>query len=54
MPIGTVFWMLMILAILAWLGALWWPAIPAWSGTALVFVLFALLGWKVFGPALRA
>lgn len=54
MQIGFLFWLLMILAALAYVGAIFWPAIPVWGGTVLFFVLFALLGWKVFGPALHS
>lgn len=54
MPIGLLFWILMILAVLAWIGAIFWPVVPVWSSTVVVFVLLALLGWKVFGPALTA
>lgn len=46
MTLGIAFWVLMLL----WL-VLWWVHPP--YSTLVVFVLFALLGWKVFGPALR-
>jgi len=31
----------------------WVGAFGPWGGAVLVFVLFALLGWKVFGPPLH-
>lgn len=50
MPLGLAFWILMLL----WLvGGLWqnWPNWQGWAvGTILQFLLFALLGWHVFGP----
>ncbi len=56
MPIGMIFWMLMILWFV--FGLYWhWPASSASGAPAigpignhfLVFVLFFLVGWKVFG-----
>ncbi|MES2367487.1 MAG: hypothetical protein V4563_16545 [Pseudomonadota bacterium] len=55
MGLDLLFWMLMII----WLifGGLAWyePAAPHWRGgyNLLNFVLFAILGWKVFGAAIR-
>lgn len=55
MQIGMLFWLLMILSVLGWLGAFfWWPQYVGISGIVMLFVLVGLLGWKVFGPALRA
>lgn len=58
MYIGTIFWMLMILAFV--LGVfIYWPTdghTIFWGGAGMSlfqFVLFALLGWKVFGPAVK-
>ncbi len=57
MPIGTIFWVLMIIwAVfgLAWnsnpsmLGS--WGWFPNWF---LLFVLFAILGWHSFGPVVH-
>lgn len=51
---GTVFWVLMILwfilALAGYFGVRWSLA----GNSALTFVLFGLLGWKVFGPAIKA
>lgn len=56
MPIGLLFWLLMVLWLV--LGAVWiWPRDPehryAFGGSLLLWVLLALLGWKVFGFALQ-
>lgn len=55
---GTVFWVLMILwFILALAGYFGDGVLVRWSlagNSALTFVLFGLLGWKVFGPAIKA
>jgi hypothetical protein len=59
MPIGYIFWTLMILWFVF---GLYWnrpgPANPGatWGdmgGHFLQFVLFALLGWHVFGPVVK-
>lgn len=53
---GLLFWFLMILWFIF---GLWsaWPLGPNSyafvGGNVLLFVLLALLGWKVFGPVLR-
>jgi len=54
---GLLFWILMILWFLSVVGL---PLVPAaaqpygaFVSTLLLFVLFALLGWDVYGPALR-
>ena len=57
MPIGILFWVLMIIWALfgfAWnsnpsmLGS--WGWLPNWF---LLFVLFAILGWNAFGPVIH-
>jgi hypothetical protein len=51
MPIGMIFWMLMII----WaLFGLWWNSNPGaawgqWGNHLLLFVLFFILGWHAFG-----
>jgi hypothetical protein len=54
MNIGLLFWVLMILTVVFSLFTAPRPfnAI-SWGGSLLVFVLLALLGWRVFGPALH-
>lgn len=55
MTLSLLFWLLMLL----WaVFGLWWPnrATPLAAflpGNLLLFVLIAMLGWKVFGPAIR-
>lgn len=54
MSIGLLFWVLMILALVFgpwpyWGSNAYRPAI----GNILLFVVIALLGWQVFGPALH-
>jgi hypothetical protein len=52
MPMGILFWVLMILWLIFgfWSGAGSWVA---YGSTLLVFILFLLLGWKTFGPPLQ-
>lgn len=54
---GLIFWILMLLWLLAILGALWWPMhanhIHA-GGSVLLFLLLGLLGWDTYGPAVRS
>lgn len=53
MSIGIIFWVIMIV----WLVFGFWrnsANIGAWVPGALIeFILFALLGWAVFGPAIH-
>jgi len=60
MSLGLAFWIIMLLWLV--LGVFWaWPtptAYPyhAWlplGSTLLLFILFLLVGWKVFGPPLH-
>jgi hypothetical protein len=62
MTLGLAFWILMLLWLV--LGFWWaWPAAGvgsptyhAWfpfGGTLLIFALFFLVGWKVFGPPIH-
>ena len=57
MPIGILFWVLMILWLLF---GLWWNAdqfktgnYGLFGGNLLLFILLGLLGWRVFGPVLQ-
>lgn len=57
MPIGILFWVLMVLWF--FFGLYWsWPSggspnMTVVGGNLLLFVLLALLGWRVFGPVLQ-
>jgi hypothetical protein len=59
MPAGMIFWMLMILWAIFGVGVVSAP--PDWSWRRqliggwglLAFVLFALLGWKLFGSVVQ-
>jgi hypothetical protein len=57
MTFGLLFWILMILWVIYGFGYRSSPtAFGAWGWAGdwlLLFVLFALLGWRVFGPALH-
>lgn len=57
MPIGILFWVLMILWLLF---GFWWNSddfktgkFGNFGGSLLLFVLLALLGWRAFGPPLQ-
>ena len=57
MPIGILFWVLMILWLLF---GLWWNGdqfktgnYGLFGGNLLLFILLGLLGWRVFGPVLQ-
>jgi len=55
MPLSTFYWLLMVLSFLGsgYLG-IWGPAEGRWFGgwAFIAFLLFFLLGLKVFGPVL--
>lgn len=53
MNIGLLFWILMVLTLVF---SLWssWPLDRKSGPSLLVFVLLALLGWRVFGPVLHS
>lgn len=52
MSLAFVFWLIMLLAILFG-GYHSWGLWPLFGGNFLVWVLLALLGWKVFGPPIH-
>lgn len=54
MDMGLLFWIIMILCVISAIGG-WvgWPGPWIYANSVVVLVLFGLLGWKVFGPALR-
>ncbi len=45
MPIGFIFWLIMIIGLILCLIGYG----PVWAVPLVLFVLLALLGWKVFG-----
>ncbi len=49
---GLLFWIIMLLVLI---GALWfsYPNYGLMGMSAVVWILLALLGWKVFGPPIR-
>lgn len=57
MSMGLVFWILMLIWLIFGLGLQfgWFgpnQTYAVWGNTLLLFILFVLLGWKVFGPAI--
>ena len=57
MPLGLMFWIIMFLWLILgfWL---YWPGRPtqpygAVGNTLMLFILFLLLGWRVFGAPLQ-
>jgi uncharacterized RDD family membrane protein YckC len=52
MPIGLIFWVLMLLWILAVIGRRWGGPNMPWAepaGDLIILILFFLLGWHDFG-----
>lgn len=52
MPIGLLFWILMVLWFFSWVGSAWASAQWPWAihvSSLLFFVLLFLLGWHSFG-----
>lgn len=51
---GFWFWLLMILWVLSvFFGTRLFPEYALYASTGLLLVLFALLGWQVFGPPIK-
>jgi hypothetical protein len=55
MSFGLVYWIIMLLWLFGVLWAAWGPAYPWWhtANGLVLFVLFLLLGWKVFGAPIH-
>lgn len=52
MPIGLIFWVIMLLWIIAVFGGRFVPNSPPWfapAGDVIILILFFLLGWHDFG-----
>ncbi len=52
MPIGILFWVLMVLWALFGFGVIVLAGAP-WGGNLLLFILLFLLGWRCFGFIVR-
>jgi hypothetical protein len=57
MPMGILFWVIYIVALLAAGWAYYEPAQPMWfrraGGYFVLWLLVGILGWQVFGPAVK-
>jgi len=57
MPAGLLFWIIMLIWILAGLWSDYTPGQPypfkRLPGNLMTFVLFLVIGWKVFGPPIQ-
>jgi uncharacterized membrane protein len=57
MPIGILFWVLMVISLFFSVWSNYTPGQPFpvrnWGGGLLVFILLAILGWKVFGSIVQ-
>lgn len=57
MPLSLLFWIIYILALVFGLWGYYDPASPGWyrraGGHVVLWILVGMLGWHVFGPALR-
>jgi len=52
MPVGVIFWVLMIIWAVVGFGLSWLPGdarVWGFGGNLLLFILLFLLGWKAFG-----
>ena len=56
MPIGLIFWVIMLFWLLTQFGVWWGVNDPrlGYANQFLLWVLLACLGWQVFGPMIRA
>lgn len=56
MSLALIFWVLMLLWLIFGLSVHFGTLtgnLALWGNTLLLFVLFLLLGWRVFGPAIQ-
>ena len=57
MPLGILFWVIYVVAIIFGLWSNYNPAQPLWYRTAgayaILWVLVGILGWHAFGPLIR-
>jgi hypothetical protein len=54
MPIGLIFWIIMLLWFLWSLPFNRWGATYPYASNIMLFILFLILGWHAFGAAIRA
>jgi hypothetical protein len=53
MSLGLAFWIIMLLWLV--LGIWWaWPSHYVVGGNVMLFILLAILGWKVFGAPIHS
>lgn len=54
MPMGTIFWVIMLIWLIFGVGLYWYAQSHFFVGSSLmIFILFLLLGWHAFGPPIR-
>jgi hypothetical protein len=57
MPLSILYWILMLLWLVFGLWSGYTPGqaytYRAWGGSILQFILFAVIGWKLFGPPIQ-
>jgi hypothetical protein len=57
MPIGILFWVLYVLAVVIGIWGSYEPTQPLWyrrfSGYIVLWILVGILGWSVFGPVVK-
>jgi membrane protein YdbS with pleckstrin-like domain len=57
MPLGIFFWVLYIISLIIGFWGYYEPAQPTWyrraGGYIVLWILVGILGWSVFGPAVR-
>jgi hypothetical protein len=51
MSIGLIFWIIMLLLIVSWVGTTWggWTGPFVYANTFIILILLFLLGWHSFG-----
>lgn len=55
MPLGLLFWILVLLYVILGAFSRWGPPQPywGWGGWVLEIILIIILGWQVFGAAIK-